>query len=77
MVKKHRGEPVGETHLRSIVKAVSWRVLATFTTIILVLIFTGELVLAMGIGFLEVLSKMILYFLHERMWNMVRWGRGV
>ena len=64
-----------ETKVRSLVKALSWRTLATMTTGVLVYIFTGELAIAITIGSLEVLAKMVLYFLHERLWQKIKFGR--
>ena len=65
---------MGDNNVRSMVKAISWRIMATSATIILVFIFTGELILAAGVGLLEVISKIMLYFIHERLWNLVKWG---
>jgi len=64
-----------ETKLRSISKAVSWRVLATLTTFTLVLIFTGEMEVALTVGGLEVVFKMLIYFSHERGWDKIKWGK--
>lgn len=64
-----------DTNLRSIVKGVSWRILATTTTIIIVYVFFGSLNLAIAAGFLETVFKVLLYWLHERVWFKVRWGR--
>lgn len=64
-----------ETKLRSAVKTVSWRTLATLTTAVLVFIFTGELAIAIAIGSLEVIAKIVLYFFHERIWNKIKFGR--
>ena len=64
-----------ESHFRSAIKAVSWRFWATVTTMVLVYVFTGTLKVALAIGGLEVVLKMIIYFLHERTWNRIRWGR--
>ena len=66
-----------ETHLRSIMKSITFRILATLVTILLVVIFTGEFILAMQVGILEVISKLILYYAHERVWGHVRWGKVV
>ncbi|MFQ5647617.1 MAG: DUF2061 domain-containing protein [Candidatus Aenigmatarchaeota archaeon] len=63
-----------EKRARSIMKGVTWRVLATLATIAIVLAFTGELILAVGVGAVEVISKLILYYFHERTWNLIRWG---
>jgi len=64
-----------ETKKRSILKALSWRTLATITTAIIVFVFTGEVALAITVGFLEVFAKMALYFFHERLWQKISFGR--
>jgi len=64
-----------ETHTRTIVKAISWRIVATLTTATIVFIFTREWVLTLGITFFEVLSKIFFYYFHERIWNMINWGQ--
>lgn len=61
---------------RSIVKAISWRIIATLTTMTIVFLFTGELSLAAGVGVLDVISKLIFYYVHERGWNLVSWGKS-
>lgn len=60
---------------RSVAKAVSWRVLATLTTMAIVFVVTGKLDLALIAGGLDIVLKMILYFIHERIWNRVHWGK--
>ena len=68
--------PVGaDTHLRSIVKAVSWRLVGSLDTFILSLIFTGKLKYAVSIATAEALTKIVLFYLHERAWRLVSWGR--
>jgi adenylylsulfate kinase len=62
---------------RSGVKAVTWRVIATTTTMLLVYLFTGELDLSLGIGFFDVFLKLAFYFIHERAWDRVWFGRDV
>jgi len=72
------GQPLnntGDTRLRSIVKGIVWRTLATLATIILVYAFTRKLTLACEVGALEVVVKLALYYLHERSWNLIRWGK--
>lgn len=64
-----------ESKLRSIVKTISWRFWATLTTISLVLLFTGQTAIALSIGGLEVILKMIVYFVHERAWDRFKFGR--
>ena len=64
-----------ETKSRSIVKTISWRVLATLTTIVLVYIFIGDTTIALSVGGIEVILKMIIYFFHERAWDKIKFGR--
>ena len=64
-----------ESKRRSILKTISWRFWATLTTAILVYIFTGKIELAAAIGGLEIVIKMIMYFVHERAWNNVSYGK--
>ena len=65
-----------ETATRSVVKALSWRVLATLTTAVLVFTFTRRLDIAVTVGILESIAKMFLYFAHERVWNRLGFGRA-
>jgi len=64
-----------ETRARSLLKTISWRTWATITTALLVLAFTGRFELAIAIGSLEVVAKLILYFFHERAWAKLKWGK--
>ncbi len=64
-----------EAKTRSVLKAVSWRVWATLTTIALVFLFTGRWKIAAAIGGVEVIAKLILYFIHERVWDRIKWGK--
>ncbi len=63
------------TRKRTLLKTISWRTVATLTTTVLVYIFTGAFALAVTIGGLEVIAKMIFYFVHERVWDKIRYGR--
>jgi len=66
---------MADKHVRSISKGISWRVIATITTMSLVFVFTGDVSLSLGIGVFDVILKLIFYYIHERAWNMVTWGR--
>lgn len=62
--------------LRHILKTLTWRMIGTIDTIILGWIITGNLKTGMTIGGVEVVTKMILYYLHERFWyKYIRLGR--
>lgn len=65
---------MSETRARSAVKSLSWRVVATATTVGLVLAFTGELRIAVAVGVIEVVAKLVIFYAHERVWDRVRWG---
>jgi uncharacterized membrane protein len=60
---------------RSIVKTISWRVVGTLATVTISYVITGTLALAFSIGGIELVSKMVLYFFHERAWNNLKWGK--
>ena len=64
-----------ETHLRSIVKAISWRVIATLVTTIVVWLISGEVAMALFAGASDSLVKIGLFWGHERLWQQIRWGR--
>ena len=66
---------VRDSHSRSFVKGVSWRVLGTIDTITLSYIVTGSISNSIKIGITEVLTKIVLYYLHERVWDNVPFGR--
>jgi len=65
-----------ESHFRSIMKAISWRALATCTTVLLVFIFTRRLVVSIEVGMAELVIKTFLYYLHERLWEGIRFGKA-
>jgi len=60
---------------RSLAKTISWRIVATLTTMVIVFLFTGEITLSLGVGVVEVVSKMIFYYGHERIWEQIKFGR--
>ncbi|MFZ1291346.1 MAG: adenylyl-sulfate kinase [Melioribacteraceae bacterium] len=64
-----------ETKLRSIIKAISWRIFATLTTVALVYLFIGDTEIAFTVGGIEVFLKMLIYFIHERLWDKLKFGK--
>jgi adenylylsulfate kinase len=66
-----------ETHLRSVVKGMSWRVIATFVTTMVVWLLSGEVSMALLAGASDSLVKIGLYWGHERIWQTVTWGREI
>ena len=67
--------PRGESHSRSIFKAISWRVLGTLDTFAISWFMTGKIAIAGSIAGLEVVTKIAWYYLHERAWDTIPWGR--
>ncbi len=64
-----------DSKIRSFVKATTWRILGTLDTITISYFLTGKLKTALSIGIIEIFTKMIFYFFHERMWNNILWGK--
>jgi uncharacterized membrane protein len=62
------------THTRALAKALTWRVFASLDTFALSWYMTGSPMIGGSIAGLEVLTKMVLYYAHERAWSMVVWG---
>lgn len=63
-----------ESHVRSVAKGVTWRIIASLTTMAVVFIVTGNLALVASVGVVDVSLKVLFYYLHERVWGSVRWG---
>lgn len=64
-----------DSHVRSIAKAISYRTLGSLSTALIVFFFSGDLKISAGVGALDVVAKLALYFLHERVWNYIGFGR--
>jgi uncharacterized membrane protein len=63
-----------ETHQRSFVKAASWRLLGSIDTFLLSWFFTSNVKAAGAIASTEVITKIALYYFHERVWSSINWG---
>ena len=64
-----------ETHTRSVLKAVSWRMLGTLDTFVISWFLTGQVEIAGSIAGLEFITKIAWYYLHERIWAEITWGK--
>jgi len=81
LVKQSRDQSPHERYLKvsnkadkpiiSVLKSVSWRIIGTLDTIIISYFITGKVELAVSIGGIEVISKTILYYFHERLWSHI------
>ncbi len=65
-----------ESHYRSIVKAFSYRILGSTTTALIFFALTGKGSLSLGAGALDMVVKIGAYFVHERIWNHINFGRS-
>jgi uncharacterized membrane protein len=63
-----------EAHERSLAKAVSWRITGTVDTFIISFIVTGKATVAGSIAAVELMTKVGLYYFHERIWALIPWG---
>ncbi len=64
-----------ETSKRSIVKTVTWRLTGSGATFLIAYLMTGNFAVAGVIGITQMISNTILYYIHERIWNKVKWER--
>jgi len=64
-----------ESHSRSLLKALSWRITATIATTSIAYVIIGDVNTALAIGGVEFIVKFILYYGHERLWHRISWGK--
>ena len=67
---------MNDSHLRSVVKTVTWRVTGSFATFLIAWIIGGNLAVAGTIAVIQIMANTVLYYVHERVWNVVKWGRN-
>lgn len=67
---------VSNSNKRHLFKTITWRIVGTLDTMLLAWIISGNPVIGMKIGFSEVITKMVLYYLHERTWYKINFGLG-
>ncbi|WP_298532910.1 DUF2061 domain-containing protein [uncultured Algibacter sp.] len=71
----YKEDAAGEKPIRSVAKALSWRIVGTLDTLLVSYVLTGEISLAASIASVDFVTKLILYFFHERAWNVIKWGK--
>lgn len=64
-----------ETHARSILKAVSYRAIIIISIFVTTLLTTGKLASAVQVTGITAITGTIIYYLHERVWSRIKWGR--
>ena len=65
-----------ESHARSLAKTLSYRVWGSLGTTAICYVITGKFAVSLGAGAADVVLKLALYVLHERMWSRIEFGRG-
>ena len=66
---------MSEQKKRSILKAATWRITASLDTFIIAWIITGDWKIGGSIAGIEVITKIFFYYFHERIWNIIKWGK--
>ena len=66
---------LSESSRRSVAKTISWRVTGSFSTFLISFILLGDFVVAGSIAMVQITVNTVLYFIHERVWNKIKWGR--
>ena len=61
---------------RTIAKTLTWRVTASLTTFIIAWVLTGDFLIGVSIGGIEAMTKIFLYYFHERIWNNISWAKS-
>jgi uncharacterized membrane protein len=67
------GDKVGQRKI-SLVKGITWRFVGSIDTILISWIYTGDPIIGLKIGATEFLTKVVLYYIHERIWNKIKIG---
>ncbi len=71
----YKEDATGEKPIRSVAKALSWRVVGTLDTLLVSFILAKDIKIAASIASVDFITKLILYFFHERVWNAIKWGK--
>ena len=67
---------MSDTARRSLVKTISWRLTGSGATFLISYLIAGDFAVAGTIAVIQLVSNTVLYFLHERVWNRIKWGRS-
>lgn len=64
-----------ESHIRSVIKAISWRCGGTVVTFAITLLISGEIGIATKVGIIDTIVKILAFYLHERIWHRINFGK--
>jgi uncharacterized membrane protein len=66
---------LSDTAERSLVKTISWRITGSGSTFLISWIISGNFIIASSIAAIQIVANTILYYVHERAWNKIGWGK--
>ena len=61
--------------VRSLVKTISWRLTGTFCTFLISFIILGDITISSKIALIQLIFNTIMFYIHERIWNIIKWGK--
>ncbi len=64
-----------DSHARSVLKSISWRLISVVATFCIVYYFTRDARISLSIGVVDLIIKLTLFYFHERAWTHIKWGR--
>ena len=64
-----------DTIVRSLVKTISWRLTGTFCTFLISFIILGDVTASSTIALIQLIFNTIMFYIHERIWNIIKWGK--
>jgi uncharacterized membrane protein len=73
--KSARSLELGDTNARSLVKTICWRLTGSGATFLIAYLMIENFAIAGTIGIIQLVSNTILYYIHERIWNKILWGK--
>ena len=65
-----------DTKIRSVIKTITWRITGSFSTFVISYLISGNFAIAGSIALVQVTANTILYYLHERVWARIKWGKN-
>lgn len=66
---------MSDSNKRTVVKTVSWRITGSASTFLISFLISGNFAVAGSIALVQITANTILYFIHERIWNRIKWGQ--
>ena len=64
-----------DTIVRSLVKTISWRLTGSLCTFLISFIILGDITTSSTIALIQLIFNTIMFYIHERIWNIIKWGR--